>query len=102
MHAMSIDDALQKIGVCHAWYFYRILKGEKYAGKSAFINLQFKKILSLVLNRSAHNLIFISSGQNIRESAFARTIRSHDGMHFSVSNGQGKSIQDGLACNINV
>ena len=95
MFPLGIDGRLHEVQVAHPRNFNRVLERQEKAFTGAVAGVHVQKIGPIEIHRSLGDFVIFSSGKHRGQSGFARTIRAHDGVHFSGSNLKVKPLEDG-------
>src|SRR2546423_1288426 len=99
MLSLLVVSQTKKLRVRHARNFNRVLKRQEDSLGRAFIRRQLTKIFSLKKHFSSRHFVSRMPSQNFSERGFARTIRPHDGVNFTLLDREINSFKNLVAVN---
>src|SRR5207245_2555839 len=84
----------EEISAVHAGDLDGILEGEEETLPRSLLRVEGEKILALVQDRTAGDLVAFPPGENGRQCALAAAVRSHDGMDFARPDDEVDAFED--------
>ena len=96
MLAHGIQSRFQQIHITDTGDFHRVLKGQKHAFSSSLFRRHFQQVFAFIGDCSGSDLITVPACQHMRQGAFARPVRSHNGMDLTGFDVQADAFQDGF------
>lgn len=94
-----VDGALQKSRRAHSGDLYRVLEREENTGLRPFIHFHFQQVLPFEGDGTFGHFILLAPGQYIGQRALARSVRPHNGMHFTGFDLKVKTLQNEFVIN---
>ena len=95
-----IQRRFEKIRRADAGNLDGILKREKNSFARAHLGAHGQKIFAAINDFTAGHFIIFPARQNMRQRAFTRTVRTHDGVHFAGADVQIDAAQNFLISNL--
>ena len=91
-----VERGLQEDHVVDARQFHRVLQRQKQATAGTLLRRQRQQVLALEADRAATDLVAFASGEDMRQGAFTRAVRAHDGVHLAGIDPEVESVEDRL------
>src|SRR5450759_3357481 len=90
----GIERRPEEVRVADTGYLYRVLEGHEDAFTGGLLRFHGQEVLAVVRHLARGDGVGLAAGQRLRQRAFARAIRAHDGVHFAGVHLQVNALED--------
>ena len=97
MFPHGINGGLQKRHGGDTGNFDRILEREEQPGTRPLIRIHLQQVSAIEQHLTGGHVVALPAGQNVRQRAFAGSVRPHDRMHLAGLYRETYPVQDFLA-----
>jgi hypothetical protein len=98
----GFQGSAEEVGVADAGDFVRVLEGKEEAGAAAGIDGHVEDVFAIEEDLAAGDFVVFVAAEDLAQSAFARTVRAHDGMDFTGVDGEIEAFEDFAAGDLSV
>ena len=92
--ALRVERRLQEVGVVDAGNLDRVLERHEHAVAGALVGIHVEQVLAVVEHLAVGDLVAGMARQRPGERALAGSVRTHDGVHFALVDGEIDALED--------